>query len=164
MAPRRRGRRRGRGGRRGGQASLVYEFAYQANVQPDGVFQVTYGKLGIDASRPSRVQRVSVEMCTAHGATAAASIAIYGPRVSTGTSSRSVVNRSRVMAIGSTARSMSVSVPGPTDYATPDLNDVAFHLDFTASQAGSGDQNVHIMVTGRAVVQFERRSIPHLIK
>lgn len=161
MAPR---RSRGRRPRRAGIPVLRYEFSYIFNVNT-GVTNkaVTYGDLGIDASRSSRVRSVRASICTTNASAASMALAVYGPRVSTGDSLRSVVNRSRVVAIGASPRTISVAAPGVTDFAAPDASDVVFRFEVYGAQPGTGTIT-HLMVAGEAVVQFLPRSLPVVLK
>ena len=155
MAPRRRNfRRRGRAP----PPSLIYEFSYIMNVSTSGQRTVTFSQLGIDSAHPSRVYRVTVNACCASGSVAALQIGIYGPRISTGESLRSVAARSRAIALGATARTISVVVPRTTDFDSPASDDIAFLLLCSAAQPSTGSIT-HIMVVGECVVQYQRRSV-----
>lgn len=124
---------------------------------------VTYGDLGVDASRPCRVATVRVNVCTSNASAASMALAVYGPRVSTGDSLRSVVNRSRVLTIGASPRTISVATPRVTDFATPDASDVVFRFEVYGAQPGTGTVT-HLMVSGEAVIQFLPRSLPVVLK
>lgn len=123
----------------------------------------SYADLGIDASRPCRVARVSCNMCCSNGSVASMALGVYGPRVSQGDSTRSVVGRSRNVSVGASPRTMSASTPRATDFATPSSIDQVFVLSVAASQPGTGTV-CHVMVTGEVVIQFETRSIPIVLK
>lgn len=161
MAPRKRTKRRGGGAQR---PVLRYEFSYIMNMGVQGGDRlVTYSDLGVDSSRPCRPLRVSVNMCCTNGSGACMSVGIYGPRVSEGESTRSVVSRSRTMAVGATARTITVSIPRATDFSSPAGNDYVFNISAQCSQPGTGSVT-HVMVTGEVSVQFESRSHPVLLK
>lgn len=161
MAPRKRTMRKRRGANR---PCLRYEFSYIFNCGAVGGDKfVTFGDLGIDASRPCRPLRVNVNMCCSEGSVASFTLGIYGPRVSAGVSSRSVVNRSRSLSIGATARTITVSIPRATDFATPDSGDYVFSLSCSCAQPGTGTV-AHVMVSGEVTVQFEPRGHPTRLK
>lgn len=161
MAPRRRGRRPRRGGR---LPALKYEFAHILNVNA-GVTDkaVTYADLGIDSSRPCRVRSVRVNICTSNASAASMALGVFGPRVSTGDSLRSIVNRSRVLSIGASPRTISVSSPRVTDYATPEISDVVFRYEIYGAQPGTGSVT-HLMVSGEVTMEFLPRSLPVVLK
>jgi len=161
MAPRRRGTRKGRANQ---SAILKYEFSYIMNVNiDDSVKAISYGQLGIDASRPLRVLDVRVNACCSGGSCASLCLAIYGTRIGSGDSLRSVCVRSRTLSCGATARTIFVSSPRVMDFFTPDSSDYIFALESGVAQPGTGSVT-HIVVSGEVTLQFQTRSAPIIIK
>lgn len=163
MAPRRRRVRRRRG--TSGVARLEYQFSHILNVtdNPNGYssHDVSFGEVGVASTRPCKVESVRVSMsCTAGGA-GTYSLVLFGPPIQTETNSISI--RSPIRTVGSTTTSLSIRQPAVTDFYTPASSDLLFRLEAYRAQPSSGTV-VHLVVSGVAVVVFQRRSAPVNLK
>lgn len=159
MAPRRRRVRR-RGRRNGGASVLDYEVCFNLTIPDNSGLTggVNYQQLAIDASRPCKPIRASLDCVLTSGSVAAVEIALMGPFL--GTDTGSILARSRSIAMGVTTRHVNVVSPASTDFFTPASANPILQVHVGLARTGSSVSQVGstLMITGTISIAFQRRS------
>lgn len=138
MAPRNRRRKDRR------RPGVYLRYAFSTRVK-GGYSHLTFSSIGISADFPVRVRRVVSSVVS--NATAAIQIVVYGP-------SQEVVAESRPTSVGSSPRTVVVSVPVSTDFHLPSGVEKIFSIRMQQPETDS----TSCVVTGTVFVEIKSTS------